>query len=352
MINSENLKQGAKNILTNCANLSNNESLLIISEDPALGWYKKDITEALSKEANDMGVKTTVLEVDGPQNDSKNKLIQLIEDFDCTVFFARIGDQDRFDTTSFKTKRVMSYARSAENLSSIFGCINHQALVDIKKAINKIFSNGGFVEITCPLGTKVFGRLEQSIIDDSSDVGVLRFPMLVPTPVKARNFSGRVALSKYLTPTGSKVYEPASLFLEDQIYIIIENGKIIDFEGDENIIIKVKNHYNHISEIFNIDKNHIDSWHAGIHPGTSYNHPIEDDPDRWSNTMFGSPKYIHFHTCGNYAPGEISWMIENHNITVDGKPLWDKGRLMVNNFDETRICLDKWNDLIELYENQ
>ncbi len=45
-------------------------------------------------------------------------------------------------------------------------------------------------------------------------------------------------------------------------------------------------------------------------------------------------------------------MIENHNITVDGKPLWDKGRLMVNNFNETRICLDKWNDLIELYENQ
>ena len=104
MINLENLKKGANNLLINCADISDQDTLLIISEDPALGWYEKDISDAVSKIANNMGIKTKVLEVGGPQNDSKNKLTEIINDFDCTIFFARIGDQDRFDTSSFKPK--------------------------------------------------------------------------------------------------------------------------------------------------------------------------------------------------------------------------------------------------------
>ena len=257
-----------------------------------------------------MGIKTTILEVGGPQNDSKSKLTEVIDDFDCTIFFARIGDQDRFDKSSFNTKRVMSYARSAENLASKFGCTHHQALIELKKAINTIFSKGGNVKITCPLGTNISGELPKLKIDESTDVGVLRFPMLVPTPISAKSFSGQVALSKYLTPTGSKVYEPPNLELKKDIFSIVEQGKISGFEGDQETINRVKNHYSGISKMFNIEKYNIDSWHAGIHPGTYYDFPIEDDPDRWSNTIFGSPKFLHFHTCGDYAPGEICWMVK------------------------------------------
>jgi hypothetical protein len=24
---------------------------------------------------------------------------------------------------------------------------------------------------------------------------------------------------------------------------------------------------------------------------------------------FANPRYLHFHTCGNYAPGEIAWSL-------------------------------------------
>ena len=351
MINPEKITKGAKNILENCADLSKNQTLLIISEDPLLGWYNKDITDALAAEAKGMGIKTTILEVGGPANESKSKLTEVIDDFDCTIFFARIGDQDRFDKSSFNTKRVMSYARSAENLASKFGCTHHQALIELKKAINTIFSKGGNVKITCPLGTNISGKLPKLKIDESTDVGVLRFPMLVPTPISAKSFSGQVALSKYLTPTGSKVYEPPNLELKKDIFSIVEQGKILDFEGDEETINRVKNHYNDISKMFNIEKYNIDSWHAGIHPGTYYDFPIEDDPDRWSNTIFGSPKFLHFHTCGDYAPGEICWMVENHSIIIDGEPLWKDGLLVANNFIETKDCIDKWVDLKELFIN-
>ena len=68
MINPENITKGAKNILENCADLSKNQTLLIISEDPLLGWYNKDITDALAAEAKGMGIKATILEVGGPEN--------------------------------------------------------------------------------------------------------------------------------------------------------------------------------------------------------------------------------------------------------------------------------------------
>ena len=103
--------------------------------------------------------------------------------------------------------------------------------------------------------------------------------------------------------------------------------------------------------MFNISKNIVDSWHAGIHPGTYYNKPIEENPDRWSNTIFGSPKYLHFHTCGDYPPGEICWMIENPSITIQDIHLWENGNLMLKNFKETRSLLEKWVDLKKLFVN-
>ena len=87
--------------------------------------------------------------------------------------------------------------------------------------------------------------------------------------------------------------------------VAIKDGKIEGFEGDNETIKNVEKHYHKITKMFNISKNIVDSWHAGIHPGTYYNKPIEENPDRLSNTIFGSPKYLHLHTCVDYPPGEI-----------------------------------------------
>ena len=39
MTSSQNLEKGAHNLLKNCANLSTDQKLIIISEDPSLDWY-------------------------------------------------------------------------------------------------------------------------------------------------------------------------------------------------------------------------------------------------------------------------------------------------------------------------
>ena len=169
MTSSQNLEKGAHNLLKNCANLSTDQKLIIISEDPSLGWYSSDITHYIKQFASKMGIKTSILEVGEPQNDSKSKLTNIIEDFDCALFFARIGDQDRFEKSYFKTKRVMSYVRNLENLGSTFGHSHHHSLIELKKAINSIFSKGGFIKITCPLGTSVEGNFCLLYTSDAAD---------------------------------------------------------------------------------------------------------------------------------------------------------------------------------------
>ena len=349
MGNSEKLSKGCHNILINCANLSESQTLLIIREKEEFGWYKKDISETIYSEAKSMGLRPEILEVGEPENDAKNKLAEIINEYDCTIFFARVGDQDRFEKSSFKTKRVMSYVKSKKSLMSSFGSTNHFALLELKNVINKLMMDSNYIEILCPLGTNVFGKINKSTTLESGEVGVLRFPVVVPAPILANNFSGKVALSNYLTPTGSKVYEPNSLKLNKTIFAFLENGKIVSFEGDKKTVDDVENHYTRISNIFNIEKYVAHSWHAGMNPGTSYDYDISENPDRWSNSIFGSPNYLHFHTCGNYAPGEICWMLPNHTIKIDGKAIWENGNLKVHSFEETLSCIDKWTDLKSLY---
>ncbi len=343
---------GSHNILVNCAELSKGDELLILAEDPSLGWYDSDVSYAVEKAAKDLGINTTLKKVSEPKNDSTSELSQMIDKYDCTIFFARIGDQDRFETKFFKSKRIMSYVRNNKSLASSFGGVNHKAMIEMKEAINLIFIHSENIEITCPLGTNISGKMNYQGLQSINDVGVRRFPLVVPMPISASTFSGNVSLSKYITSTGSKVYEPASIKLNEPVNAEVKNGKIIKFSGKQNVVNSVQDHYENISSTFNLEKNIIHSWHAGMHPGVKYEKPISENPDQWSNTIFASPRYLHFHTCGNYAPGEICWMVKNSTVKVDGLKLWDSGILNINNFKETSKCIEKWSDLKNLYDNQ
>ena len=114
---------------------------------------------------------------------------------------------------------------------------------------------------------------------------------------------------------------------------------------------RIEDHYKSVSDQFGIDASAIHSWHAGIHPGCDYKSSAADDPDRWSNTVFTNPRFLHIHTCGAYAPGEICWMLLDHSIAIDGTKLWDGGRLMPGAFEQTATCLEKWPGIKPLFDN-
>jgi hypothetical protein len=76
-----------------------------------------------------------------------------------------------------------------------------------------------------------------------------------------------------------------------------------------------------------------------------------DDPDRWSNSVFTNPRFLHVHTCGNYAPGEICWMLLDPTVSIDGTRMWDNGRFIPNAFSKTEQCIESWPELAPLFEN-
>ena len=224
---SPDLAAGCRNMLQVCGGLEEGARLLIVCEDPNLGWYDTDLPTALATEAEALGMHPTLLPVGGPDTPGEGDRIDAAsEDNDAIVYLARIGDIGRFDAATDGKVRIMSYARTADMLASPYGVTDHRAFLDLKAAINDVLLSAHRIYVTCPLGTEFSGNVTDRTREDAVDVTVRRFPMGVPQPVIAAGFSGWVALARYLTPTGSQPYEPASHEIGSTVFAAVENGRI------------------------------------------------------------------------------------------------------------------------------
>ena len=344
-INSKNLIAGAKNLLFNCAELAADETVLIVKELPSLGWYDAMTSATIIDVAGGSGIVPTEITVGAPDNDRDPMVAEGMAAHDCTIFLARIGDQDRFAAPITGKKTVMSYARTAKDLASNYGRCDHRALVGLKQAVNEVLLSAKNIRITCPLGTDLSGDVSNSVCEAYGDVSVRRFPLGVPQPIEAAGMSGRVALSRYLTPTGSRTYSPPSLRIDGVVMAEISNGRILKLLGEATMVDRIRQHHEMVAKKFDIDADAVHSFHAGIHPGSAYTIHAGEDPDRWSNSIFTNPRILHFHTCGTQAPGEICWILVDHTLTIDGANLWENGRLCAYSFEETRSCLESWPEL-------
>ncbi len=347
----DDLTAGGQNLVANCAGLSSDESVLIVREDPALGWYDAAAPTAVIEAVRALGIVPSVVDVSGPKSRIDPAIVDAVGKHDCTIFFARVGDQDRFAEPPRGCRSVMVYARDARSLASDYGRIDHRAMVEVKRCVNEICADAEQIEIGCRLGTKLSGKPTPSEGDEPTDVTVARFPLAVPAPVMASEFSGKVALAQYLTTTGSMPYEPAALNFDDVVFAEVSRGQIIGFSGPAETVNRIERHYDHVAGLYGLERNVVHSWHAGIHPACAYFDRIEDDPDRWSNNIFANPRYLHIHTCGNYAPGEICWMVLDPTVSVDGVNLWEDGKLKLLDFPVAAERLSGWPELQRLFDS-
>jgi len=343
------LAAGARNLLIDCAGLTPGSDLLIVYESPELGWYDLGLSAAVATEARRMGIEARLVEAGAPGHERDRNAADAIAASDRVVFFARIGDQDRFAPAAPGKTVVMCYCRDAGMLGSSYGTTGHRAMTALKQAVDEVLLGAREITITCPLGTEMTGTIQPSARGEPADVSVRRFPLGVPQPIPASTFSGRVALGRYLTPTGSRPYDPACVRLDSPVFAEVTKGRIDRFTGEPEAVAQVRAHYERVAGKFGIDADAVHSWHAGIHPGCAYRADADGDPDRWSNTVFTNPRFLHFHTCGDYAPGEICWMVLDQTVLVDSTPLWQHGRLRVDNFAQTRACLADWPELQALF---
>lgn len=338
------LKLGARNLAKGCLGDVSGKTVLIVSEDPALGWYDALAPASVKIALEEMGAEVKMLIVGAPKNRVFKFVQAAIDLADEVIFFARIGDQGRFKFQYDGPHSVMSYALNAEMLASGYGTLNHSSMVALKDAIDDVTLNADHIRITCPLGTDYTGSPGNSLLE-GSEVVVSRYPMGVPKPVLANGFTGIVKLTHFLTPTGSKVYKPAYLELSDVITVLVDGSSIADIIGPTDLVRNFRIHYEKVATKFGLKAFNVDSWHAGIHPLMKYDSLASINPVRWSQTVFSNPRILHFHTCGLGPPGEICWMIIDPTITIDGVNLWENGRLCPERFWQTREVLELDSDL-------
>ncbi|MEL6964660.1 MAG: hypothetical protein AAFO01_18055, partial [Pseudomonadota bacterium] len=263
---------------------------------------------------------------------------------DHTVFFARMGDQLRFDGLPGRSSKTMVYAYDVACLGSGFGTTSHSLMREIKAYVERRLMQAGTISVTCDLGTELIGRPSVFTDDEAGDVKINRFPMTVFKPVLADGFSGRIALSRWLIGSGSRYYHPFEAHLDETVFAIIEQGHVVDFDGPKTVVAKVRDHHVKVGEMFGIDPFRVHSWHAGIHPRTFYPLPAGHNPARWSALAFGSPRYLHFHVCGDDPPGEICWTVIDPTITCDGLRAWDEGRLALTETQEAKAIIERYQD--------
>ena len=348
--NDDLLKLGALNLIEGCIGDVVGRTILIVAEDPRLGWYDSAAPASVATVLIEMGAQVETLIVGAPENSPLNVVQTAIDAADDVIFFARIGDQGRFksqyrfSSQSETSGAVMCYARNAAMLASGYGLLTHSAMVTLKDVIDEITLSARHIHITCPLGTDIQGSPGQSLTK-GDEVVVSRYPMGVPKPVLINGFSGVVKLSHFLTSSGSKVYEPAYLELPEIVTVHIDGPHMTNIAGSADLVAAFRTHYEQVAEQFGLDAFNIDSWHAGIHPLMGYDMLAVSNPERWSQTVFSNPRVLHFHTCGIGPPGEICWMIIDPTITIDGVTLWENGRLHPERFSQTMEVLRAFPEL-------
>ncbi|MDH3667632.1 MAG: hypothetical protein OEN23_11950 [Paracoccaceae bacterium] len=321
------LDAGVRNLVSGCAEVKAGQRVLVVAEDPALGWYDDAAPRAVARAARAIGAEVAVLPVGGPSEQPPG-LAAALADVDVAIFFAQLGDQDRFTGDDAGPIRVMSYARTADALASPYGRRDHGEMLRVKRAVDELLSQATEITIRCPLGTHMKGTPGRGSPDGAADIAIRRFPMCVPTPVSAQRFSGRVVLAEPLTSTGSQVYDPPWLAIPEPVTAEVENGRIAAFRGAPEVVARIEAHYASVAERFGIDADVVHSWHAGIHDACAPACARDANPDLWSNSIFGNPNYLHFHTCGDYPPGEICWMVAAPTIAADDRVVWREGALV------------------------
>jgi hypothetical protein len=199
--------------------------------------------------------------------------------------------------------------------------------------------------ITCPLGTDVRGT--QAPAEGNTPVGrdftLLLFPVPIHRPVSCATMSGRVAVAHWLMSTANHVYEDSFLELDEPLMALVEEGRITNFEGPKDLVRRVRSHYRRVAKLYDIDGDVVHSWHAGIHPKAFYPLRATTNIERWGSVAFANPRYLHFHTCGNYAPGEIAWSLFDASVHLDGRVYWEGGRFTFLDTPDMRGRLAHYN---------
>lgn len=324
-----NPEEGARNLLLGCVGVQPGERILIVCEEDHEQHYCSKMSAHVDRVARELGARPKCLAtpvIDNPGAFPEELILQMSQ-AEHTVFLNRMADHARFIKIPGKSSKTICYALDEGLLGSAFATLPHKLMMSLLTRLERELDAAKQWRITCPLGSDAKGTFEWNG-DEDEDFTFGLFPVTTFKPVPCGTMSGKVALAHWLIPGGKANYEPAFLPISKPVMAHVEMGRLCELEGDPESVKPIEDHREMVAQKFGIDRDFVHSWHVGMNPHTFSDRPADEDLGRWGAISFASPRYLHFHTCGDYAPGEIAWSIFDPTVTIDGVDFWKDGEFV------------------------
>lgn len=313
------------NLLGAALGVAPDEDIAVLVEPAHEQHYDPRVAAWLIAAIESRGAKARIVEAvpDGDPDDMPPNVSQALADADHAIFLSRFGDRIRFKKLAVKATRTMCYLLDAADLETDFARVPYGFQEGAHRAFLGAIAGACTATLTCPAGSALEFEFAGGLdVSRFASFTVTNFPVMIFPALSARAASGKLALTHALTSTYTHPYPDDVLPLDGTVELTISNGVIAGFEGAQGE--RVARHFARVGAHFGVDPLTVDSWHAGINPGTTFRGKALDDIHRWAAIAFGSPRYAHFHMCG-HGPGEICGQVFDPTIAFNGREFWRDG---------------------------
>ena len=325
-------QDGIDNLLQKCMGLQPGDSVLLVLEPEGSVFFEPGIDTLIIQRIQELGGSVTTMKPDLITHPSEfpYSVSTAMGEANHTLFASRLGDYVRFVPLTGEGSKTICYPRQLQLWRTPFTGVCHNLMTKLLHKLESELTNANQWRITCPLGTEISGNFcwpsRNQGVDDLFSMEP--FPVTTFKPVPCDTANGRVALSRWLVPGAAAKVEPAVVNFDGVVYAGVKDGNLDKLEGSADAVQRIDDHYNLVSRTLNINRNRIHSWHAGINPQTFFHEDPDQQVEEWGAISFASPRYLHFHTCGDIPPGEIAWSIFNPSVWIDGCLYWEDGEFI------------------------
>lgn len=337
---------GAFNLLNNCVGLRPGQSVLVVGEDHETAFFDPEVCNVVADAAIQAGATATIImarPTSGPE-DFPLSIAEAMQQVDHTIFLSRIGDQVRFCPLPGKSTKTMSYTQKLDYLRADFARVPYGLFASVNEALLRELAGKASCRIVCPNGTDLSGALVPINAGSKTltqDFSVRLFPAMITPPLSAAKLSGTLSLGQWLLSTSTHAYNGSLVRVKHRLLAEVGDGNITRFIGDSEEVERIDRHFRHVGSLVSGNPYTVNSWHAGSNPKTFFSGNAGDNIERWSDIVYGSPRYTHFHTCGS-DPGDIAISLIDATLSFDGEVFWDAGRLAFLDRPEIRQLLERY----------
>ena len=320
---SENVIEGIRNLVVNCAEVGSGEKVLILNE---YGKVDTEIAELIRDAVKASGASYYEMWGEALPRGGKNLpevLVAAILAADKVIFNYDINRVVLDEYVAGKgIIQINNGCRTAELMGSEHARYDWGEVRRVCAGLEAICSGAKIWRITSPADTEISGEVcsESEVAGAffAQDAAASRFIRVIPgevyAPVGSMKAHGKVVV-EYINIVDTVPWEEPAV-------ITIENDRVVAVEGGDRAQ-QLERELLVAAQGSGENARVLDSWHGGMNPAARV--PTAQNPTLRGATS--SPALMHFHLGRLKRP--ISAGILNHRVEIDGRKIFEDGRLVI-----------------------